>query len=535
MGLLIATSILVSPRGGLAAILFVPFTVAVLVCVAYAVVDERDRRFVLACGLLALLARETLVGLIDVALLSQGAATYTPDEAIYTRSAARVYHSWLDPATPLDRNTAYASSWYVHLIARIYQLTGGENTVVVKLVNTTLAVIAAILAYRTMRTLGLPGARGGLVLLLAFPSVALWSALALKDSYVLFFLLLSLWTASEFLRTRRAYWLALSVAALLPLESVRLYIFVTAALALLAIPLALTRWKERLAVGGALLATVYLLFAIIQPFRDFGANIFYIPIFVRSEVAQGARSAFVEPAPVVRGEPGEQIIIAVPGVTAPCGQPPRIVVVQPGTEIVVECRTPRPSSAAIPDRTRPTPAIVRPGDIVVIGSRDATTTGAPRTVTIEPEARNTVGLMSDVDPDSRSISDSLMTNVRHLPLGITYTLFAPFPWTARTVEQFATIPEMLLWYVCLVAAVWGTITLLRRRDMRFAQGLAMTLGLVLVLSLIGANVGTLIRSRAMLVPYILMLAAVGIAVVLERYPALAARWPRVHRALTDRT
>jgi hypothetical protein len=533
--LLMATWVLVFPRGGLVAAAFVPLTCAIVVWVAYAVADDRDRRFILACGLFAILAREMLVGLIDVALLSRGNVSYAPDEATYVRSASRVYHLWLDPAAPFDHSDPYARSWYVHLMARLYQLAGGENIVVVKLVNTSLAVVAALLAYRTMRNFAMPGARWALVLLLAFPSIAFWSALALKDSYVIFFLLGCMWSASEFIRTRRPYWLALAVAALLPLESVRVYMLVTGALALLAVPLALTRWKERLAVGGALLATVYVLFAIIQPFRDLGANIFYVPIFVRGAVAQGARSSFVEPAAVVSGEPGEQIVIAVPGVTPSPGETPRVVFVQPGTEIIVQLGTPVPSAAV--SSVRPTPAVIRPGDIVAIAfpvqsatptatpavSSALTPTPVPRTIFVEPEAKNTVGLASERDPDATSVSGSLATNIRHLPLGVLYTLFAPFPWTARTLEQFATIPEMLLWYVCLPAALVGAFVLLRRRNLLFAHGFAMTVGLVLVLSLIGANVGTLIRSRAMLIPYVLMLSGVGISFVLARYPRLTTR------------
>src|SRR5260221_4098009 len=106
----------------------------------------------------------------------------------------------MDPAAPFNTDP-YTTSWYIHGMARLY-LVFGENTVIVKLVNTTLAVTACLMGYRVMRNLGLPGARRALVLLLAFPSVALWSALTLKDAYVCFFLLASLWAASEFIVRR---------------------------------------------------------------------------------------------------------------------------------------------------------------------------------------------------------------------------------------------------------------------------------------------------------------------------------------------
>lgn len=511
--LLVASSLLL-PRGGLPGILAVMLSAVFVVTVASILATDSDRRWLVPVALLATLGRDVLVGLIDVALLAEGRVWYAPDESVYIGRAALIYQHWLDPTGPFNHGDPYVRSWQVHGMARLYQIVGGENTVVVKVVNTALAVAAAILAYRVMRNLKLPGAPWTLGLLLVFPSLAFWSALTLKDAYVIFFLLASLWAASEYIRTRRVLWLLPAVAALIPLESVRMYMFATGAIALLAIPLALARWRDRLSVGAGLLVTVYVLFAVIQPFRDLGANVLYIPIFLRGAAAQGARTAFVEPAPVVQGNTGDRVTISVPGVTPMPRTTPRVVNVRPGTAFVVELATPVPESEVRP--------VVRPGDIIVIGPGDGA--GPARTVVVEPEAKNTVGLSGESAPEQSSFAASLETNVRHLPLGILYTLFAPFPWSARTLEQMATIPEMLLWYVCLAAALFATVTLLWRRDMSFSHGFAMTVGLIIVLSLIGANVGTLIRSRAMLIPYVLILAGVGISLALDRYPKLARPW-----------
>jgi hypothetical protein len=438
-------------------------------------------------------------------------------------------------------------------MARLYLLLGAENLVVVKLINTVLAVLACLLAYRVMLNLAMPGARWALVLLLAFPSVTFWSALTLKDAYVLFFLMASLWAASEFIRRRNPLWLFVALIALEPLETVRLYMLATGALALLALPFAVDRWRNRLLTAAGLVAGVYLMFAIVQPFKDLGPNIFWIPIELRGAVAQGARSAFVDPKPVIDGQPGQQFKIAVvSGATPPPGVTPRVVVVEPGTAIVIEQSSSQPSATTpAPGATigssvapgHPTPAVVRPGDIVQIassrptqatatppassGSSAAPTpapTPAPVVVIIEPDAKNTVGLSSEKDPDESSFQGSLATNIRHLPIGITYTLLAPFPWTARTGEQFATIPEMLIWYVSILLAIVGFVVLLQRRDLRYAHGVAAIMGLTIVLSLISANVGTLVRSRAMLIPYVLLLTGVGIDWALSRYPRSSASW-----------
>jgi hypothetical protein len=548
---LICAMALAIPRGGPIASMAALLCVALVTALAWKIAEPQDRRWVLLWSLLAITGREVLVGVVDVALLSRGNVWYAPDEHVYIDHARSIWQHWLDPAAPYTADP-YTTSWYVHGMARLYQLLGSENLVVVKVINTSLAVISGLLGYRVMRNLGMPGARWALVLLLAFPSVAFWSALTLKDAYVVVFLMTSLWAASEFARGRSPLWLAVALVALEPLENVRLYMLATGALALLAVPFALRHWRDRLFSGAGLVVGVYVMFAIVQPFKDLGPNVFWIPIELRGAVAQGARSAFVDAKPVIDGQPGQQFRIAVvSGATPAPGVTPRIVIVEPGTAIVVEPAEPATpaASAPAPAPGHPTPAVVRPGDIVQIATprpsptqtgiaspsaaASATSTPsatippptpAPVVVTIEPDAKNTVGLITEVDPDQGSFQGSLATNIRHLPIGITYTLLAPFPWTARTGEQLATIPEMFIWYACLMLALLGFLVLLRRRDLRYAHGVAMIIGLTIVLSLISANVGTLIRSRAMLIPYVLLLTGVGIAWLLERYPRFVGRW-----------
>jgi len=543
------------PRGGPGALVVILLCAAAAAVLAWVVADPRDRPWVLLWALLAIAAREALVGAIDAALLARDLRWYAPDERVYVEHAHGIWRHWVDPSFVLDETDTNYGLWYVHWMARLY-LVFGENFVVVKALNTFLGVASGLLGYRVMRNLGMPGSKWAVVLLLGFPSVAFWSALLLKDAYVIFFLIASLWAASEFVRSRNPLWLAAALLVLLPLQTVRLYMFVTGALALLAVPFALTRWRERLMTAAALIVSVYLLFAITQPFRDLGANIFYIPIFVRSEAAAGARSSFVQPRPVIQGEPGQRFEIAVEsGATPGPATTPRVVEVEPGTLIVVDrpgvpSPTPPPGAAS----GAPTPAVVRPGDIVVIATprpsigatpRPPTPTPtpvpsgaptpsptppptpspAPVVVVLEPEAKNTVGLAGQVDPDQTSFQGSLATNIRHLPTGIFYTLFAPFPWTASTLEQVATIPEMLVWYAALILAVLGFVVLFRRHDFRYAHGVAAIVGLVVLLSLISANVGTLIRSRAMLISFVLLLTGVGLDVMLLHWSRLA-RWRR---------
>jgi hypothetical protein len=545
------------PRGGLGASAVVLASIALCVVLAELLAVPEDRHWLVLGTVVAIGARETLVGVIDLALLSRGLVTYAPDERIYAEHAVTLLRHWIDPTFPADEAAdSVLSLWYVHWMARLY-VVFGENLVVVKVLNALMAVIVGLFGYRTMRNLGMSGARWAFLLLLTFPSIAFWASLGLKDSYVIFFLVASLWTASEFVRARNPLWLVLSFLVLFPLESVRRYMFVEGALALLAVPFALKGARERAIKAIGIASAVYVVFGLTQPFRDLGANPLYIPIFVRSESAAGARSSFVQPRPVIQGEPGQRFQIAIEGAQPPTTSSPRIIVVEPGTAIVVE-RPGAPPPTSAPTGGPPV-AVVQPGDIVIIATArpspaavptptppartaQGSATPAPPTptptptpqptptptlsvVVLEPDAKNVVGLAGQVDPDQTSFQGSLATNIRHLPTGILFTLFAPFPWAATTLEQFATIPEMLLWYASLALALLGFIRLFRRRDFRYAQGVASIIGLVILLSLISANVGTLVRSRAMLIVFVLLLTAVGVDLALARWSWLA-RWRR---------
>jgi hypothetical protein len=514
--LLVIASASVVPRGGVIAIVFVVASAALIAYLAAAVAIPGDRVRLIAVALLAVLARDALVGGFDTLLyITTGAVTYAPDENTYLQAATMQVRHWRDASAPFNAGDFYLLSWYVQMMAGIF-FVFGENLVLVKLVNTLLAVTAALLVYRTMLNLRLPGAFWAAAVILWFPSISFWSALGLKDAYVIFFLVLSLWTSSEFVRTHRPMWLALTALAMLPIYSVRNYIFVVDALAWIAVGLAVSPWRTRLLTFAGVTATVFGLFVILQPFAALGLNPFYIPVLVRNVNAAYASSAFVSAPPVISGAPGQQFAVAVPGVTQAPGFSPNVVVAAPGARLVIL----QPGQTA--SSTASNQVFVRPGDIVELAGPTPTPgpspspgasvrpTASPQAILIQPELQNTVGLSSENPDLATSTSGSITANLRALPRGLLFSLFAPFPWSVpRSLEQAATIPEMLLWYILVALAAVGLLGLLRKRDLRYAHGVAAAIGLVLILALVEASTGTLVRSRGMLVPYVVILSGVG--------------------------
>lgn len=531
--------------GGAEAIIAMLVSVAILLALAALVSEHADLRFLLVTVAGVVLVREIVAMALDLRIAATSAGhVFAPDEGLYLRVASNVAANWRDPAVFVDPNDGNVQSQFVRSVAAIFFLIG-PNIAVVKIMNTMLAVAMPLLVYRTMVNLELRGRRLAVLVLLLFPSLALWSTLVLKDAYVWFFIVAVVWSSSEYIRSRNPWWHLVTVAALLPIDSVRRYIFVTMAVAWLFVILAV-HGRERIRAAAVIVPAVLAMFAIMQPLRDLGINPLYVPIFIREASAVGARTSFVEPLPAIRGEPGQRFVVSAPNDTPPPGSTPREVLVQPGQQVVFE-GAPTPTASSF--------AVVRPGDVIVIatpgavaGTRTAspaptaggsptptpepTPTPKPIPVQLVPSAKNSVALTTQVDSDATSLEGSAATNLRHLPIGLLFVLAAPFPWTARTPSELLTIPEMIIWYVCVLLAFLGVTQLLTRRDLRYAHGAAALAGITIIFALIQGSVGTLVRSRDMMVPFTIVLTGVGFDYLIRTRRRLFPAW--LVRLLSDR-
>jgi hypothetical protein len=103
-----------------------------------------------------------------------------------------------------------------------------------------------------------------------------------------------------------------------------------------------------------------------------------------------------------------------------------------------------------------------------------------------------------------------------MPTGFTYLMLAPFPWEISNLRQAITLPEMLLWWICipiLLSGLWFTLkTKLRTSIPILLFSLMLTLGY----SVFQGNVGTAYRQRAQIQVFLFMFIAVGWTLILER-------------------
>jgi hypothetical protein len=122
-----------------------------------------------------------------------------------------------------------------------------------------------------------------------------------------------------------------------------------------------------------------------------------------------------------------------------------------------------------------------------------------------------------------------LRTLAYIPIGLAFALFAPLPGSGTRAQDLLPIPEMLVWYIVLVAAaiaLWRW----RRRWRTLAPLVLFVGGALLIFALAEGNVGTLYRHRAMIIPFVIVLAApVLIGVIYrgsERRPSTLANTER---------
>jgi hypothetical protein len=120
------------------------------------------------------------------------------------------------------------------------------------------------------------------------------------------------------------------------------------------------------------------------------------------------------------------------------------------------------------------------------------------------------GFGQDVDVSTASGAISAV------PLGMSYLLFAPFPWQLASLRQSITLPEMVVWWVSfplLVLGIWFTLSYRLRRALPI---MLFTTMLTLAYSIFQGNVGTAYRQRSQILVFYFIFVAVGAILLKER-------------------
>lgn len=121
------------------------------------------------------------------------------------------------------------------------------------------------------------------------------------------------------------------------------------------------------------------------------------------------------------------------------------------------------------------------------------------------------------DPEGRVVAATL----KYFPIGLAYALFAPFPWRAERLVDFASMPETLAWYVIVAAMTW-TAWRFRSRWRYFAPCLLFVAGLLVLFALVEGNVGTLLRHRALFMPFAIVVASPALSALMSGAAGLSS-------------
>ena len=114
--------------------------------------------------------------------------------------------------------------------------------------------------------------------------------------------------------------------------------------------------------------------------------------------------------------------------------------------------------------------------------------------------------------------------LRYLPLGVSYLLFAPFPWSIETTLQLTAMPETLLWYPLFILAIKGLRISMRGGLTNVMIVLSVLVIVVSSYGLVEGNFGTAYRHRAQIMPLFFVFTGVGLSWLKERVIMQTGWW-----------
>jgi len=472
--------------------------------------------FLLRCGVAAVLyVRSLAIG---------GDGFVTGDDRLYASAAWHlVRYLRGDPELPFVPpdwgGEGFLHGNYVNLETAIFFIFGPHLLAMI-LVNATFAGATIVLiADIARRVFGRAASVAAAVVLAVYPSMVLWSATNIRDAMVVFFVTLCIWALYRFPGRFAAAWIAVAFLAAWVEIGLRRYleaglaviIPITIALA----PVAMSRSRRiRWTLVASVVSAALLRYS--GSIGELMAPVTLLSSFQNiRDAMSGGRTGFVPTAPPASfpasAAPTSAVATAVPTVVPTAMPTLELAVIAAVAAIGIGWSV----TLFIALRTRPRKSsriVVALGGIVLA---------------------SVVALSLFVSQATGSGPNNVPLNtLAHLPRGVAYALFAPFPWDIRGWSDAAALPDMFVWYVILVAAgmtVWRD----RGRWRWFVPQIMFVIMAFGVFVLAEGNVGTLFRHRGMVIPFVLVLASPWLATIAQR---LLARVPaRVVAPLWART
>jgi hypothetical protein len=127
-----------------------------------------------------------------------------------------------------------------------------------------------------------------------------------------------------------------------------------------------------------------------------------------------------------------------------------------------------------------------------------------------------------VNPQSTAASTLTLSPeqaARFVVRGLASFAVTPWPWQMTSRRELLFLPELMLWYVILALVPVGVMAGWRTNPFITSLLLCVSLPTAVALALTTGNVGTLLRLRGLVMPYLIFLSVVGMCWLIARIAA----------------
>ena len=127
--------------------------------------------------------------------------------------------------------------------------------------------------------------------------------------------------------------------------------------------------------------------------------------------------------------------------------------------------------------------------------------------------------INPITPSASTMTLTAAEAARYVMRAAASFVTVPWPWQLASTRELVYLPEQTLWYVIVVLLPIGLVAGWRRDPVVTSLLAGYTLPTAAALALTNGNVGTLLRLRGIVIPYLIWLSAVGFCAALQRTAA----------------
>lgn len=127
--------------------------------------------------------------------------------------------------------------------------------------------------------------------------------------------------------------------------------------------------------------------------------------------------------------------------------------------------------------------------------------------------------INPITPSASTMTLTAAEAARYVMRAAASFITVPWPWQLASTRELVYLPEQTLWYVIVGLLPIGLVAGWRRDPVVTSLLAGYTLPTAAALALTNGNVGTLLRLRGIVIPYLIWLSAVGFCAALQRMAA----------------